>query len=223
VIARLWEKFQEGSQVVFARRLARKHSPLKRATSWAYHWIIWLTSGKPLQPDLGSLSLIGRPVIDQFNAFRDVNRHYLHIVQWLGFDPVTIDYVHQSRASGTSSYSFSRLLRHAIQGLLFQNTRWLEVIVLAGALISMLGLAVGFWAAWTALRGSPPPGWASTVVISSLLGGAIIIIQGIVGLYVGQIFEQVKGRPLYVVAERVGGLDPPSSDEPTPETASEPG
>ena len=217
VIPRLWEQFQEGHQVVFARRLARKHSPLKRATSWAYDRIIWLISGKPLQPDLGSLSLIGRPVIDQFNVFRDINRHYLHIVQWLGFDPVTIDYVHQSRAAGKSSYSFSRLLRHAIQGLLFQNTRWLEGIILGGALISMLGLAVGCWAAWTALRGSPPPGWASTVVITSLLGGAIIIIQGIVGLYVGQIFEQVKGRPLYVVAERIGGVDPLPSEEPTRE------
>ena len=83
--------------------------------------------------------------------------------------------------------------------------------MLLGALISMLGLTVGGWAFWTALHGSPPPGWASTLVITSLLGGAIIAIQGVVGLYVGQIFEQVKGRPLYVVAERIGGLDPPSS------------
>ena len=211
VIPRLYEKFQEGHQVVFARRLSRKHSPLKRATSWAYDRIIRLLSGHPPRPDLGSLSLIGRPVIDQFNTFQDINRHYLHIVQWLGFNPVTIDYVHQPRVSGKSSYSLSRLLRHAVQGLLFQNTRWLEAVVLLGALLSMLGLAVGLWAFWTALRGSPPPGWASTLVITSLLGGAIIAIQGVVGLYVGQIFEQVKGRPLYVVAERVGGLDPPSS------------
>lgn len=207
VIATLYEKYQEGHQVVLARRLAGKHPPLKRAASWLFARLMRLLNGHSDSPRLGSLSLIGRPVIDQFNVFKDVNRHYLHIVQWLGFDPVTIDYVHQVREAGRSSYSFSKLLRHASQGVFFQSTRWLKAVVLTGVLISIFGLGVGCWAFWTAMHGTPPPGCASTLVIACVLGGAIIFVQGIVGLYVGQIFDQVKGRPLYVVAERVGAVD----------------
>lgn len=207
VIARLHEKFLQGHQVVLARRRAGKHHPLKRVASALFARLTGLLGAPPDGSGLGSLSLIGRPVIDHFNAFDDVNRHYLHIVRWLGFDPVTIEYVHQARGAGTSGYSVAKLFRHAIEGVLFQQTRWLESVVLAGVSISILGFGVGCWAFWTAMRGTPPPGWASTLVITCLLGGAIIVIQGVVGLYVGQIFEQVKGRPLYVVAERVGGGD----------------
>ena len=215
VITRLYEKFQEGHQVVLARRLAKQHHPLKRVTSWAYSRIMRMLSGQAISSDLGTLSLLGRPVVNQFKTFKDVNRHYLLIVMWLGFDPVTIDYEHQARAVGQSSYNLSRLIRLGMQGLFFQTTRWLEAVVLMGVLISVFGLGVGCWAFWAALNGNPSPGWASTVVLTCLLGGAIIFIQGVVGLYVGQIFDQVKGRPLYVVAERVGGLEATPSVEMT--------
>ncbi len=214
VIARLYERYREGHQVVLGRRLAVKHHPLRRAGSTLFARLLRLLDGHPDGSGLGTLSLIGRPVIDQFNAFGDLDRHYLHIVRWLGFDPVTIDYVHQPREAGSSGYSLATLLRHAIQGVFFQSTRWLEAVVLAGAAISVVGLGVGCRVCWTALHGTPSPGWGIAVAIGCLFGGAIIAIQGIVGLYVGRIFEQVKGRPLYVVAERVGGVGgeaPPES------------
>ena len=206
IITRLYKKFQEGHQVVLARRIDKKHHPLKRLTSWTYSKIMSFLCGQSVGSDIGSLSLIGRPVIDQYLLFRDINRHYASILLWLGFDPVTIDYEHQARAVGQSSYTVSKLIRPALQGLFFQTTRWLELVVLIGVLISLSGLGVGCWALWAALTGNPAPGWASTVILTCLLGGAIIFIQGVVGLYVGQIFDQVKNRPLYVVAERVGGL-----------------
>ena len=215
VITRLYEKYREGHEVVLARRLARKHQSYKRLTSWAYSRIMQFLTGQSISSDFGSLSLIGRPVIDQFVLMKDVNRHYVAILFWLGFDPVTIDYEHQPRAIGQSSYNLTKLIRLGMQGLFFQTTRWLEAVVLMGVLISVLGLGVGCWAVWAALNGNPSPGWASTVVLACLLGGAIISIQGVVGLYVGQIFDQVKGRPLYVIAERAGGYESAHSDERT--------
>jgi dolichol-phosphate mannosyltransferase len=206
-IPRLYEKFRAGHQVVLTRRVGRQHGWPKRLTARLYAVAIRALGRHRMRPDVGSFSLVGRPVIDSFLQFKDINRHYLYILSWLGFDPVYVDYAHQPRAAGRSGYTPLRLLRHALRGAFFQSTELLEVIVLLGVLISLLGLGVGFWAFARALTGKTLPGWASTVVVTCLLGGFVIFIQGVIGLYVGQIFDQVKQRPLYVVADRVGGED----------------
>jgi dolichol-phosphate mannosyltransferase len=203
-IGRLYEKFLDGHQVVLTRRINKKHHFLKRAMASIYTWLISTLTDQAVKPEVGSFSLIGRPVIDAFLRFKDVNRHYLYILGWLGFDPVYIDYEHQGRAAGRSTYTFLKLVRHALQGVFFQTTEFLQAIVGLGILLFIFGVAISVWAFYVALTGRPVSGWASTLIITSLLGGSVIFIQGVIGLYVGQIFDQVKGRPLYVVAERLG-------------------
>src|SRR5208337_4741982 len=113
------------------------------------------------------------PVIDSFLRFKDVNRHYLYILSWLGFDPVYIDYEHQERAIGRSSYTFRKLVGHALQGVFFQTTRFLHAIVGLGLLLFGFGIVMSAWALYVALTGMPISGWASTLIVTSLLGGSV--------------------------------------------------
>ncbi len=204
-IAGLVARYREGHQVVLTRRIARKHGPLKHLASRLYGWLMSTFTAQKVKPEVGSFSLIGRPVIDAFLRFKDVNRHYLYILNWLGFDPVYLDYEHQERAAGRSGYSLGKLIRHAVQGMFFQTTNFLQAIVGLGILLVVFGVAVASWALYVALTGQPVSGWASTLIITCLMGGFVIFVQGVIGLYVGQIFDQVKDRPLYVVADRLGG------------------
>jgi glycosyltransferase involved in cell wall biosynthesis len=203
-IARLYAKFLEGHQVVLTRRVGRQHGRLKTAAAVVYTRLMKAFAGNRVGPEVGSFSLIARPVIDAFLCFKDVNRHYLYILGWLGFDPVYVDYEHRPRAAGRSAYTLPKLVRHALQGVFFQTTAFLQAIVALGLVLSLSGLAFSAWAFAVAVAGNPIPGWASTVIVTCLLGGFVIFSQGVIGLYVGQIFDQVKDRPLYVVAERRG-------------------
>jgi dolichol-phosphate mannosyltransferase len=203
-IGRLYARFVEGHQIVLTQRINKKHHSLKTMTARVYAWLMSTFSDREVKPEVGSFSLIGRPVIDSFLRFKDVNRHYLYILNWLGFDPVYIEYEHQERAIGRSSYTLRKLLAHALQGVFFQTTKFLHAIVGLGLLLVGCGIAMSAWALYVAFTGLPIAGWASTVIVTSLLGGSVIFIQGVIGLYVGQIFDQVKDRPIYVVAERIG-------------------
>ncbi len=204
-IGKLYARYREGHQVILTRRVNKKHHPLKRLSSRCFGWLMSTFTDQQVMSEVGSFSLIGRPVIDAFLLFKDVNRHYLYILGWLGFDPVYVDYEHRERVSGRSSYSLRKLIRLAMQGVFFQTTDFLQAIVGLGLLLFVFGMTVSIWAFYIAILGHPIAGWASTLIATSLLGGFVIFIQGVIGLYVGQIFDQVKDRPIYVVADRLGG------------------
>jgi dolichol-phosphate mannosyltransferase len=200
-IPRLYAKAQEGFDIVLARRKTRRHSAFRRFAARAYFSMLSVLSGTKLDGEYGALSIVSRKVVDAYLALKDVDRHYLLILRWLGFDSASIDVEQGERYAGQSSYTFSKLVQHAFDGLVFQTTRLLRWIVYAGFAIAVFGVALaGFfvysWAAHDAY-----PGWTSLAVLLLLLSGFIIMSLGVTGLYVGKIFGQVKERPLYIVDE----------------------
>lgn len=130
---------------------------------------------------------------------RDRDRHYLLILQWIGFDHTAVDYDHAERPLGDSSYGFVLLLRHALDGLLFQTTVLLRFIVYVGFLLSATGAALALFFVVAKLTGSGYPGWTSLAVFTLTIGGFTITQHGHHGLVRGKVFEQVKERPLYVI------------------------
>jgi dolichol-phosphate mannosyltransferase len=138
-------------------------------------------------------------VVDAFLKLQDRDRHYLFILHWLGYNATDIEYEHAERHSGRSSYSIRALLKHAFDGIFFQTTILLRWIVYLGFWISASGLAFTVYFIYLYFAYSIYPGWTSLAVLILLIGGFIISSTGIAGLYIGKIFEQVKGRPLYVV------------------------
>jgi polyisoprenyl-phosphate glycosyltransferase len=195
----LYKSARAGFDIVFARRKQKKHPWLRRAAARAFFWIINFFNQTNIHGEHGSFSIISRAVVDAFLQLQDRDRHYLFILHWLGFNVTDVEYEHADRYSGRSSYSLRALLKHAFDGIFFQTTSLLRWIVYAGFWISLSGVALTVYFVYLYLAHSIYPGWTSLAVLILLIGGFIISSTGITGLYIGKIFEQVKGRPLYVI------------------------
>lgn len=210
-ISRLYARANEGFEVVYGRRITRQHPWFRRAASAAYFWILNALVGTSLSGDYDNFSIISARVRDTFLEVQDADRHYLMILNWLGFTSTTVDVRHAPRLEGESTYTFRALLQFAIAGLFFQTTTVLRWITYLGFGISAVGggLAIFFLVNRFAVQ-HPYPGWTSLAVLLLLLGGFIIVATGVTGLYIGKIFTQVKQRPLYVVENDTGAVDSPS-------------
>ena len=201
VIPRLLEKSRAGHDIVLARRKQKKHSGFRRLAATLYFKLLGALTGRRFDGEFGAFSLITRRVIDAFLRLKDRDRHYLFILYWLGFDAVAIDYEHAPRHSGASAYTLRSLLRHAFEGMVFQTTTLLRWIVYFGFVVSSAGVLLAAYLVYMYFAYTPPPGWTSLAVLTLVIGGFVIMSTGVTGLYIGRIFEQVKGRPLYVIEE----------------------
>lgn len=199
----LYRKAIEGYDVVLARRKEKRHSLLRRMASRLYFKLMNVFNRTPLDGEFGSFSIISRKVIDTFLQFQDCERHYLFILQWIGFRSASIEYEHAARHSGSSSYDLSRLITHALDGMFFQTTILLRWIVYLGFWISSAGFLLAAYFVYMYLAHSVVPGFTSLVVLILVIGGFIIMSTGITGLYIGKVFNQVKGRPLYVIDKAI--------------------
>lgn len=210
-IPRMWERAQEGYDVVLCRREARRQSVFRRASARMYRRLANFMSQTDVDLDYTNLSLISRKVVDALLSMRDADRQYLLMVLWLGFDASVIEVRQDERHAGSSSYNVGRLVRVALDGVFFQTTTFLRWVIYAGFFIAAAGIVAAAGLVGNSyLRYEPPPGWASLAVLVMVLSGAIVISTGVTGLYVGKVFGQVKGRPLYVVDEAIG--DPERAD-----------
>jgi dolichol-phosphate mannosyltransferase len=160
-------------------------------------------AGTKIDGSFGTFSIISRRVADAYLEFRDQDRHYLFILYWLGFNQATIEFPYAERHSGKSAYGFRTLLAHALDGLVFQTTMLLRWVIYAGFALAGSGLGLACYVIAVHANGATPPGWSSLAVFGLLLAGFVIVSSGIVGLYVGKMFEQVKDRPLYVIDEEL--------------------
>jgi dolichol-phosphate mannosyltransferase len=205
-IPRLYATAKHGHDIVFARRKRRHHSLFRRASAAAYARVMNLFLGTSIEGEYGAFSIISRKVVAEFLGLRDRDRHYLLILSWLGFSHTSIEVEHGSRHSGRSAYSIPALVRHALDGVFFQTTTLLRWIVYAGLVVALLGFGLALELVVVYLFGADPPsGYTSLAVLVLLSTGSILVSLGVTGLYLGKVFEQVKGRPLYIVDERVAG------------------
>jgi len=202
-IADLVSKWREGHEIVLARRIERNHSFFRVASAGLYFWLLRRLTEEPIDGSYGTFSLLTRKVVDAYLRFGEQDRHFLFILRWLGFKVGTIDYVHVERLTGKTSYSMSRLIRHAIDGIFFQTTVFLRWIVMAGLMFSALGVASSGYLIYQYITRAIQPGWTSLAVLVLLSTGMILASVGVTGLYVGKIFQQAKGRPLFVVDQHI--------------------
>jgi dolichol-phosphate mannosyltransferase len=203
LIAELYRAAMAGNDVVLARRKRKRHSLFRRVASRVYFRLMNVLARARLDGEFGSFSIISRKVVDALLRFQDQDRHYLFILNWLGFRTATIEYEHASRHSGTSSYSLRDLIRHAIGGMFFQTTVLLRWIVYVGFWVSCAGFFLAAYYLYMYVVHSVNPGFTSLAVLILLIGGFIIMSTGVAGLYIGKVFDQVKGRPLYVIDKAI--------------------
>ncbi|MGH2898236.1 MAG: glycosyltransferase, partial [Solirubrobacteraceae bacterium] len=202
-IPRLYAKAQEGYDIVRAVREGRRHSAFRRLSASLYRRMLSEREG---EIEFSTLSMISRKVVDAFLELRDRDREYQLVLDWLGFSQATIGFAHADRAGAApSAYGPRELVKVALDGMFFRTTVLLRWSVLLGFLIAGAGGLLAVYAVYSRFVEDTPPGYTSIVVLLVLLSGFILISLGVVGLYVGRIFDQVKGRPLFVVDEQIDG------------------
>jgi polyisoprenyl-phosphate glycosyltransferase len=205
-IPRLWAAAGEGYDMVRTIRRGWRHSAFRRWTSRIYRR---LTLETDVRPDYSNLSLLSRRVVDAFLRLRDRDREFMIALDWLGFDSTAVEIEHHERHAGDSGYNLQRLIRVALDGMFFRSTVLLRLVVLLGFLVALIGVVVaGFEVVdYFAEPQKTVPGYTSLAVLVLVLAGFIIVSVGVVGLYVGRIFEQVKDRPLFLIDQHAEGAE----------------
>ena len=205
-IPRLYEIARKGHDLVLTTRLRRAQNPFRKLAARVYFKARNFFFKTDIGSEYSTLSILSRKVVNAFLSVGDRDRQYMLILHWLGFRPAVLEIQHSSREAGHSSYTLGTLVRVALDGMFFQTTVLLRWIVYTGFAVAVLGALAAAGIVYSYMVENPLPGWTSLSVLILLIGGFIIISTGISALYVGKIFDQVKGRPLYVI-DRVARAD----------------
>jgi dolichol-phosphate mannosyltransferase len=205
VVQEMIARWKEGYDVVYARRVSREgESAFKRWTAACFYKLLSRLSSVDIPQDVGDFRLIDRKVLEAFLAMPEQDRFVRGMFAWLGFRQTAVDFHRPARAAGDTKYPFWKMLRLAINAVIGFSDAPLKLAIWLGLAVSGLALCVGLYAVTRYLANEVVTGWTSTVVIVSLLSGINLLMSGIMGLYIGRIYAEVKRRPLYVVEQRVG-------------------
>jgi glycosyltransferase involved in cell wall biosynthesis len=202
----LYAKASEGYDIVLTAQRERAQGVVKRAFARMFAASLKWVSGRDAEDWLvGGYSMLSRRSVDALLNIRDVHRHYLTLVRWLGLPLTQIPVVHRPRHSGTSTYNLRKLIRHAIDGWISHSNRLLYISVALGfsfllAAVLMVAVVVVIYF----VRGFAQ-GWPSLVVLILTCTGSILMSLGVLGIYIGKIFDQVRARPLYVIERTLNG------------------
>lgn len=216
-IAHMLEKWREGYQVVFAVRASRADPPLKTLFAWAFYRLIARLVSFRIPVDAGDFCLLDRRVVDVMNAMPERGKYLRGLRAWSGFRQIGLPFQRDARAAGTAHYTFKKSLRLALDGVVSFSSMPLRLASLAGWWISgfaLLGVVFALvqriFSDWFQQIGlAPAPGFATIVISILFLGGVQLICLGIIGEYLARIYEEVKGRPQWIVREAAGFDGPP--------------
>ena len=203
-IAALYAKALEGFDIVFARKRVRRFGLIRNlATRFYYALFRWLASAE-YDDNVGAYSILSRQVVDAFLRFGDYRRGYVLVLNWLGFHRAFVDVEHRDRPAGSSSYSAFALFRHAVTISVAYSDKPLRLSIYFGLVLSAVSFLLGIWLGINYFRsnvGQLALGWTSIIISHLFLSGLLLTSLGVVGLYIGRIFEQVKHRPVFVVRD----------------------
>ncbi len=205
-IQQLVNRAKEGVDIVYTVKNERNHGRIKNLFADMFHGIFnWLVGNKTLYSNgkIGSFSCISRKVVEAYGKLKDYYRPYLVIMQWLGFSHSFVTVDHDKRFKGRSSYSFAKLINHAVNGIISQTDRLLKVTITLGFIFVITGLILILRIIIKSITSGLRPGWASTIVAIIFSTGLILSSLGITALYVAKIFEQTKERPLYLIDKKI--------------------
>jgi glycosyltransferase involved in cell wall biosynthesis len=215
-IARLIAKWREGFEVVFATRKQRRDPVLKRFLAWGFYRLLQKMTPLPMARDAGDFCLLDKKVVAVMNALPERSRYLRGLRTWCGFRQTSVEFDRAGRAAGVPQYTFKKSFKLAMDGLFSFSAAPLRLATYFGLWASgfaffgvVFTLLQKIFAAQFAKIGLAPGAGFPTIVISILfLGGVQLICLGILGEYIGRIYNEVKGRPLWVLRENAGFATP---------------
>lgn len=203
-IPALYQKALEGYDIVYARRVDRQDKGLKKLSSTIFHKIFDWLSGSKTDKTIANFGIYNQCVIAEYNRMPELARSFPSLISYLGFKYTAIDVQHAEREEGKSSYNLYKLLKLSFDVIIANSNKPLRMAVGLGFTMSMLSFLLALYNVIARLIGFISfPGYTTTVFSIWFVGGLMLFVMGILGLYIGKIFDQVKGRQLFVVKDKV--------------------
>jgi polyisoprenyl-phosphate glycosyltransferase len=199
-ISRLYAKAREGYEIVLARRGKRNHPLFKRMLSWAFYRLFSYLADTEYDPQAGNYRIISRKVVTGYRTMRERSRFFGSLINWMGYPTASIDVQHADRYDGQSTYTFGKLWQLATETIIAYSDKPLRLAIRSGFLIAALAFLCGVYVlVRNMIYGSPVMGWSSLMVSVYLIGGIIIALLGVIGIYLGRTYDETKQRPLYLI------------------------
>ncbi len=208
-IPRLLEKFFEGYDVVYAQRTRRKEAWPLRLSYYVFYRLMARLSDMKLPLDAGDFALMSRRVVEHLQRLQEHHRYLRGLRSWVGFRQIGIPVERSQRHSGRSKYSVFRLLKLASDGIFAFSIVPIRAAAILGAI--SIGLS-GLFAVYTVFAklflNQTPKGFTALLLLITFLSGILLFFLGVIGEYVGRIYEESKGRPIYIIGRLIGGERP---------------
>ncbi|SFW28295.1 dolichol-phosphate mannosyltransferase [Prevotellaceae bacterium HUN156] len=198
----MYEKALEGYDVVSARRVVRDDTFLKRMSSAVFHKVYDFLSGFDTDKAVAEFGIYSKKIVKVYCSIPEYSRSFVELIHTLGFKKTTVDVSHDHRLEGESSYNLHRLLVLSYNSIISNSNRPLYLSVTLGFLMSLLSFLMAVYNIFAKFAGlNEVAGYTSTIFSIWFVGGLLLFMMGILGLYIGKIFDQVKGRPVFIVSE----------------------
>ena len=205
-IPRFLEEHRKGFDVVYAKRTRRKEGPLLRASYYVFYRMIAVLSNIQLPLDAGDFGLMSRRVVDRLKQIREHHRYLRGLRTWVGFRQTGIPVERSERAAGKSQYTVGKLLRLAFDGIFAFSMAPLRAAAVIGLLAVAAALLFALYAVYVkVVLGRSPLGFTALILVITFFSGVQLLFLGVIGEYLGRVYEETKGRPQYLIDRSVGG------------------
>jgi dolichol-phosphate mannosyltransferase len=202
VVHRMIDRYCEGYDVVYGQREKRRGEPvLKRFTAWIFYRVMRAMVFRDLPLDAGDFRLISRECLRGLHSMRETHRFLRGMVAWMGYPQCAVKYDRAPRAGGRTKYPLRKMVLFAWTAATSFSILPLQASLVLGFFVGLLGIEEGIRAALAlTLHWYTVPGWTSLMIVACMIGSALLISVGILGQYIGKIYEQSKVRPLYLIS-----------------------
>ncbi|MGK0467690.1 MAG: glycosyltransferase involved in cell wall biosynthesis [Clostridium sp.] len=206
IMLKMIEKWKEGYEVVYGKRLSREGETFfKKITSKAFYRTLRVMTDVDIPVDTGDFRLIDRKVCEALKRVPERNRYVRGIISWLGFKQTGVEFEREERIAGETKYPLNKMVKFALDAIISFSYKPLKLASITGFSISIFSFLYLMIVVFKKIFiNDAINGWTSIVALSLFFNGLVLIILGIIGEYIGRIYDEVKGRPLYIIDEKVG-------------------
>ena len=200
-IPQMVQRFEAGNDIVYGVKVSRKADPLAKRLSAQAFYKLQSSMGVESVYNHADFRLMSRRALDMLADYEERNLYLRGLIPQIGLQSTTVDDVISERVAGQSKYTLAKMLSLAVNGITAFSTRPLQMLVNMGVLFLIIAFGIGIYVIHAMIAGTAVPGWSSLILSIWLVGGFQLIAMGVVGIYIGKIFTEVKRRPLYHIAE----------------------
>lgn len=208
LLSKMMARMDDGCDVVYGQRIKREgETVFKKATAFLFYRLLNRMVDVDIPKDTGDFRLLSRRALDVLNSMPEQHRFIRGMVSWVGFRQEALPYERAARFAGETKYPLSKMIRFAVDAITSFSIKPLRIATFLGLLVSVGSIFMALFVMYGFYQGGTITGWASTMTVMLFLGGVQLFVMGVIGEYLGRMFMQSKGRPLFIIRDISRGVD----------------